>query len=76
MWYDRSTDYAYVEPVATDPDYRRMGLARAAVLEGIRRCFAEGAEVAYVGTTMPFYLSIGFKPLFEAHWWEWKEPRV
>lgn len=76
MWYDRSTDYAYVEPVATDPDYRRMGLGRATVLEGIRRCFAEGAEVAYVGTTMPFYLSIGFKPLFEAHWWEWQEPRV
>lgn len=74
MWYDRSTDYAYVEPVATDPDYRRMGLGKAAVLEGIRRCFAEGAEVAYVGSTQPFYLSIGFKPIFVGHWWEWQHP--
>jgi GNAT superfamily N-acetyltransferase len=72
MWYDRNTDYAYVEPVATDPDHRRMGLGKAAVLEGIKRCFAEGAEVAYVGSTQPFYLNIGFKPLFVGHWWEWQ----
>lgn len=72
MWYYRSTDYAYVEPVATDPCYRRKGLGRAAVLEGIRRCFAEGARVAYVATAKQFYLSIGFQMLFSAHWWEWR----
>lgn len=44
----------YVEPVATDPDYRRMDLGKAAVLEGIRRCGELGAEVAYVGSVKDF----------------------
>ncbi len=70
MWYDRDTDYALVEPVATDPEYRRLGLGRSAVLEGIRRCVNEGAKVAYVGSRQPFYLSIGFKLLYYSHWWE------
>lgn len=33
IWYDPATDYAYVEPVCTDPDHRRRGLERTAVLE-------------------------------------------
>ena len=36
IWYVPECRYAYVEPVATDPDYRSMGLGRAAVLAGIR----------------------------------------
>lgn len=71
MWHELGTDYAYVEPVATDPDYRRMGLGKAAVLEGIRRCFLEGASVAYVGSTQPFYMNIGFKLVFTSHRWQW-----
>ena len=54
MWFEPVNRIAYVEPVATDPDYRRMGLGRAAVLEGVRRCGERGATVAYVGTAMPF----------------------
>jgi predicted N-acetyltransferase YhbS len=69
MWYDQINRFGYVEPVATDPDYRRLGLASAAVLEGIRRCADEGATVAYVGTDKPLYLSIGFKKLFSQHCW-------
>jgi GNAT superfamily N-acetyltransferase len=61
MFYEAANRYAYVEPVATDPDYRRMGLGRAAVLEGIRRCAELGARVAYVGSDQAFYLSFGFK---------------
>lgn len=37
-WYEAVNKIAYVEPVATDPDFRRMGLGKAAVLEGVRRC--------------------------------------
>ena len=70
MWYEPTNHYAYVEPVATDPDYRRMGLGRAAVLEGIRRCAAEGAEVAYVGSDQVFYKSIGFTKRFHSRGWE------
>jgi predicted N-acetyltransferase YhbS len=73
MWYDATHRFGYVEPVATDPDYRRRGLGRACVLEGIRRCGALGATVAYVGTDKPFYLSFGFRKLYTANCWrrEW-----
>jgi ribosomal protein S18 acetylase RimI-like enzyme len=46
MWVVAENRVAYVEPVATDPAYRRMGLGRAAVLESIRRAGAGGARVA------------------------------
>lgn len=62
MWYDPAVDFAIVEPVATDPAYRRMGLGRAAVLEGVRRCMAQGARRAFVGSSQQFYYSIGFRP--------------
>ena len=61
MWMDYENRLCCVEPVATDPDYRRMGLGTAAVLEGIRRCGAEGATIAYVGSDQAFYKSMGFE---------------
>ena len=75
MWYEPVHAIAYVEPVATDPDYRRMGLGRAAVLEGIRRCGALGATAACVGSTMPFYLSLGFRQSYGSTFWQrqWME---
>jgi len=69
LWFDAVNTFGYVEPVATDPDYRRRGLGTAAVLEGIRRCGELGATVAYVGTDMPFYLAMGFKRLFALNCW-------
>lgn len=74
MWQDQVNKVAYVEPVCTDPDYRRMGLGTAVVLEGIRRCSAEGATVAMVGSDLPFYMSIGFRKLFDINLWarQWK----
>ena len=70
MWYEPVNRYAYVEPVATDPDYRRLGLGKAAVLEGIRRCGEAGAMVAYVGSSQAFYLSFGFGVLYTAKCWK------
>ena len=69
LWFDPVNKFGYVEPVATDPDYRRMGLGRAAVLEGIRRCVALGARVAYVGSDQAFYTSFGFKVLHALNCW-------
>lgn len=37
-WYDKDTDYAYVEPVCTVPEYRGIGLGKAVVLESLKRC--------------------------------------
>jgi len=70
MFYEPTNRYAYVEPVATDPDYRRRGLGRAAVLEGIRRCGELGATVAYVGSSQPFYLSFGFDVIYTSECWQ------
>lgn len=70
MWMEPVHATAYVEPVATDPDFRRMGLASAAVLEGIRRCGAAGATLAWVATDMPFYLSLGFERVYSSSMWQ------
>jgi len=69
MWYEASNKIAYVEPLATDPDYRRMGLGKAAVMEGIRRCKELGASVAYVGSGQEFYKSLGFEKRFDSNCW-------
>ena len=70
MWFEPVNAIAYVEPVATDPAYRRLGLGGAAVLEGVRRCGELGASVAYVGTAMPFYLSMGFRFAYGSSLWQ------
>lgn len=72
MWYDPSSENALVEPVATDPAYRKMGLGKAAVLEGVIRCGKLGAKRAYVGSSQQFYYNIGFDPLGTNTWWELK----
>jgi len=73
MWYEPVNRFAYVEPVCTDPAFRRLGLARAATVEGIRRCRDLGAEIAYVGATLPVYLSLGFRECYNCTAWlkEW-----
>jgi len=70
MFYQPEGRYSYVEPVATDPDYRRMGLGKAAVLEGIRRCVGLGALEAFVGSNQPFYLALGFKVQYITQCWQ------
>jgi len=69
MWIDAVNRVAYVEPVATDPDYRRKGLGTAAVMETVRRAAAEGATVAYVGSAQAFYGSMGFKVCYTQTPW-------
>lgn len=72
MWYDPEAGYAVIEPVATDPAYRRMGLGKAAVLEGIRRAGVMGAKLAFVGSSQQFYYSIGLRPYGTATIWKIK----
>ncbi len=68
-WYRPEDTYCYIEPVATDPDYRRMGLGKAVVHEAIRRCGMLGAKQAIVGSEQPFYFSIGFFPIETMTYW-------
>jgi N-acetylglutamate synthase-like GNAT family acetyltransferase len=69
MFYEEKNQFAYVEPVATDPDYRRLGLGKAAVLEGVRRCAQLGAKEAFVGSDQLFYQAIGFRKVFNTECW-------
>lgn len=61
IWYDKKNKIGILEPVGTDPDYRRKGFAKATNYEAIRTVKEEGAERVYVGDGQQFYLSIGFK---------------
>jgi predicted N-acetyltransferase YhbS len=70
MFYQPTHCYAYVEPVATDPDYRRMGLGKAVVLEGIRRCGMLGAKIAFVGSNQQFYQALGFTKVYDSQCWK------
>ncbi len=69
IWVVPANRIAYVEPVATDPDYRRQGLGAAVVLESMRRTIPLGGEVAWVGSEQPFYRALGFEPAHRATAW-------
>lgn len=72
MWYDACAGFAIVEPVATDPKYRKLGLGKAAVLEGILRCKDLGARTVFVGSSQQFYYNIGFRPYLTSTQWKSK----
>ena len=54
MWHLPGTIYAIVEPVATAPDHRRKGLARAAIHEAVRRVAQHDVERASVKPSKRF----------------------
>lgn len=70
MWFEPVNRYAYLEPMATDPDFRRMGLGKAVAYEGIRRCLALGAKEVFVGSDLEFYKAIGFRKVREIICWK------
>lgn len=59
MWYDAALRESYLEPLCTDPDYRKMGLAKAALYEAMRRTQAMGSLRCVAGG-QPFYQKVGF----------------
>jgi len=71
-WYDKTTDYAHIEPVCTDPLYRKMGCGKAVVLEAVKRCGLLGAKHVFVVSSQQFYYNIGFYPYSNDTWWSVK----
>ena len=71
-WYLEGTDYAYVEPVCTIPEYRGKGIGKAVVLEALNRCRQMGAKRAYVILDSEFYKRIGFEQ-FAHYTFLWKK---
>ena len=70
IWLDPKCRYCYVEPVATDPNFRRLGFGKAAILEGLRRCSRLGISCAFVWNDLEIYASIGFKVTHTSQCWK------
>ncbi len=60
IWYSHG-ETAYIEPVVTVPQCRKIGLAKAVVYEALRRVKKSGAKRAIVISDQNFYYRIGFE---------------
>jgi mycothiol synthase len=69
LWQDGDT--GQVEPLGVHPDFRRLGLGRALLAEGLRRLHANGARQVYVETdndrnaALETYEAAGFRVVEE-----------
>jgi mycothiol synthase len=67
IWYDQVNAVGLFEPVATHPDFQRMGLGKAVMTEGLRRMKAAGMRRAILGfdpnnaAALALYSSLGFR---------------
>lgn len=68
MWLVPENKLAYLEPLCTVPEYRRMGLSAAALSELYRRTVIKGAT-HMTGGVNPFYLSIGYEGILRCSVW-------
>jgi ribosomal protein S18 acetylase RimI-like enzyme len=75
IWYDEENRIGTFEPVGTHAAHRRKGLARAVMVEGLRRLAALGAETALVNTfyedtpAVALYESLGFREIDRFYAW-------
>ena len=72
MWLDDRNNYAYLEPLCTVPEYRRVGLATVALTEGMKKTKALGAKYCF-GGVREFYDALGFETILSRVLWkkEW-----
>lgn len=68
MWFNEKNKYAYLEPLATPPEYRRKGLATIALVEGMKKTKALGAKYCFGGSNK-FYYAMGFKTVCNRELW-------
>jgi GNAT superfamily N-acetyltransferase len=73
MWLDETNKYAYLEPLATVPEYRRLGLATVCLTEAMKKTKKLGARYCF-GGAREFYTAIGFKEICNRELWkkEWQ----
>lgn len=72
MWIDEKNGFAYLEPLGTAPEYRKLGLAKAALMEAMKKTVPFGATYCYCGS-INFYRSIGCEEIGIMNTWkkEW-----
>lgn len=79
-WVDRESRVGQFEPVGTAPDFRRKGVARAVLEEGLRRMQAHGAERAMViveaeeQAACRLYEAVGFEVRWTLQWYARTNP--
>ncbi len=61
MWYDQQNRIGILEPAGTIPQYRRMGLGRACIMQLANQVKLEGGKKVYVGSGDEFYQRLGFR---------------
>ncbi len=69
MWFDKKNNYAYLEPLATDPKYRRLGLATVCLTEAMKKTKSLGATYCF-GGVREFYSCIGFEEICRRELWK------
>ena len=72
MWMDERGGYAYLEPLATRPKYRGLGLASAALTRAMQLTVPFGAQYCYCGG-IDFYRKFGCEQVGMRKTWrkEW-----
>ncbi len=73
IWLEPVNRVAYLEPVATDPDHRLLGLGRITVIDYLRRARDRGTSIAWVGSDQQFYTALGIEVTCVSDLWI-KEP--
>lgn len=67
VWIDMINKVGLFEPVGTHPDFQRMGLGKAVMLEGLHRLKENGMRTAIISTfednpaAIKLYESVGFR---------------
>jgi GNAT superfamily N-acetyltransferase len=73
IWCDGVNRVGLFEPVGTRPNYQRLGLARALMVEGLRRMSRAGMRRAIVehdvtnSAATALYRALGFETRYETH---------
>ncbi|GAP15918.1 predicted acetyltransferase [Longilinea arvoryzae] len=76
LWFDEANRIGEFEPVGCAPQFRRQGLTRALLLEGLRRLRRLGGRFGHVycdaseEPAMKLYASVGFREVDRVMAWE------
>jgi len=74
FWVSEKSKIASLEPLGTVWWYRKMGLGKALVTEGINRTRSYGCT-QIVGGDQPFYWDLGFEQKEEHYFWSWSSEK-
>lgn len=70
FWINERSKTAILEPMGTVWWYRKMGLGKALLIEGINRTRNYGCSQV-IGGDQPFYWQMGFESKKEHYMWSW-----